>query len=384
MRNGHRIVPAAALIGVLIFSAPRAVRAAGDVEYKYEDYREADGRIAVQTESGSIDQDLPLGTNLMLTGTIDAIAGATPTGQPAPAGSSQVVTTEMHERRKEWTGDLSRQFGNVNLDAGFADSRESDYVSAGWSVKSTVDFNQKNTTLLLGLAGTSDRVEAFFEPVYLPKHTGEGNIGLTQLIDPLTYITIDFTSGQASGYLSEQRKLVTKTVQFFPGVFLLESFGENRPDRRYKNSVFLLGDHAFPAIGGSVEGSYRFYHDSFGVNGNTFELAWYQHLGEAFVLRPSFRYYSQTASWFYYYNLDETSIIPVPVPTGRGPNYSSDYRLSALDDWAVGLKAIWKITDNLQVDLAYERMEMRGRDDVTPQSAYPRSKITTAGLKYSW
>ena len=374
----------ALLLGLLASWPQRAARADDSLNYKYEGYQEAAGRIDVKEQAGAVSQDLTPEMNLKLTGTLDAIAGATPTGQPAPAGASQVPLTQMTERRKEWTGDLSRQFSNVSVDAGFADSRESDYVSAGWSVNASVDFNQKNTTLLVGAAGTSDRVEVFFEPAYLPKRTANGIVGVTQLLDPLTSVSFTVTWGRAVGYLGEQRKLVEKSIQFLPGIFLPESFGENRPDKKDHASAVLAANRAFPALKGAAEGSYRFYRDTFGVTGNTLEAAWYQHLGAKFALRPSLRFYDQTAASFYYYNLDDTAIVPTHIPTGRGPFYSSDYRISALEDYSVGAKAIWNLGDRLELDVAFERFRMRGRDGVTSQSAYPLAAITTAGAKFTW
>ena len=38
----------------------------------------------------------------------------------------------------------------------------------------------------------------------------------------------------------------------------------------------------------------------------------------------------------------------------------------------------------LQLELAYDRYEMRGRDGVTPQSAYPTANIYTAGARVAW
>src|SRR5277367_691601 len=114
-------------------------RADGSVGYIFENYRENDGRITVETQSGSADQDVGAFGHLSLTGTIDAVAGATPTGQPAPTGSDQVVLTQIHTRRKAWSGSYSEQVKNVNVDVGFADSRENDYVSAGWSVSTLTD-----------------------------------------------------------------------------------------------------------------------------------------------------------------------------------------------------------------------------------------------------
>ncbi len=362
---------------------PKA-RADGSLAYKYEDYREADGRIAVRTQSTAAEQDLGFDTRLKLTGTLDAITGATPTGQPAPAGSEQVGLTQLHERRKAWSGDLSHQFGPVNLDAGFAESREGDYVSRGWSVTTLTDLNDKNTTVRAGLAGTDDRVEVFFEPAWLPKHTQDAILGVTQLLNPLTFVTLNLSGGQAHGYLSEQHKQVEKTLQLFPGVFLPEAFAENRPDHRTKGLAYLSANRALPKLHAAVEGSYRFYHDTYGVTAETVELAWFQHLGSRLILQPSVRYFQQTAANFYHYDLDDTAIVPVRIPNGQGQLYSSDFRLSALETWSYGLKAVWTVADWLQLDLAYARYDMHGRDGVTPASAYTRAGITTAGIKLLW
>jgi hypothetical protein len=331
-----------------------------------------------------VSQDLTSELTLQITGTLDAITGATPTGQPAPAGGGQVPLTQLSEQRKAWSGDLTEHIANVAVDAGFADSRESDYVSNGWSLNTHADFNQKNTTVLLGVAGTSDRVEVFFEPAYLAKHTADGIIGVTQLLDSLTSVSVDLSWGRATGYLGEQHKLVEKTVAFFPGVFLAESFGENRPDARDLGSAVFTVDRAFPALAGAAEGSYRLYRDTFGVVGNTFELAWFQHLGPQWALRPFFRFYDQSAADFYYYNLDATAIVPTRLPNGQGPYYSSDYRISAMDSYSVGAKLIWNLTRRWEADVAFERYQMRGRDGVTPQSAYPLAAITTVGARMSW
>lgn len=372
------------LLGLLAGWPQRSVRADDDVAYKYEDYREAGGRIAVREQGGSVAQDLTAELGLKFTGTLDAITGATPTGAPAPAAGGQVPLAQLGERRKEWTGDVTGRWLNLSLDAGFADSRESDYVSSGWSVNATADLNRKNTTLQLGAAGTSDRVEVFFEPAYLAKHTADGLAGVTQLLDPLTSLSCTVSWGRATGYLGEPRKLVQKTIQFLPGVTLPETFGENRPNAKDHGSALLALNRAFPSLAGAAEASYRFYRDTFGVTGDTIELAWYQHLGSRFALRPSLRAYDQTAARFYIYNLDDTAIVPTRIPTGRGPYYSSDYRVSALEDASLGAKAIWNPTRRWELDLAFERFQMRGRDGITPQSAYPLAAITTAGARISW
>ena len=82
-----RVLVLAVLLGWL---APRETRAENAISYKYEDYRETGGRIAVKTQGALAEQDINLSTHIKVEGVLDAIAGATPNGMPAPAGSDQV------------------------------------------------------------------------------------------------------------------------------------------------------------------------------------------------------------------------------------------------------------------------------------------------------
>ena len=68
----------------------------------------------------------------------------------------------------------------------------------------------------------------------------------------------------------------------------------------------------------------------------------------------------------------------------NGPFYSSDYRLSALRTVTYGLKVIWTPSESWQLDAAFERYDMRGRDGVTPQSAYCQANILTLGARFGW
>jgi hypothetical protein len=374
------------LAGFLVWAAPRAARAENSFSYKYESYREMGGRIGVQTRGAIVEQDLGTEMHLKLEGVLDAITGATPTGVPAPAGSDQVDLAELHpERRKAWNADLSRQFSHVNVAFGFGNSRESDYVSNGWSINTLTDFNQKNTTLLAGLAGTDDKIKVFYQRVRARKHTKDVIVGVTQLIDPLTSVSVNFTWGRAEGYLADPYRLVQKTVQLFPGVFLPLTYGETRPDHREKWIGFVGLNRSVPALNGALDATYRYYHDTFGTDAHTTDLAWFQHVGEKFIVRPGLRFYTQSAASFYYYNLDRSSVSPVSGPPQvLGPYYSSDYRLSDFRTFNYGLKVIWKATARLDFDVAVEQYEMRGTDHVTPQSAYPRARVFTAGGKFSW
>ena len=235
-----------ALATVLVWLAPRSARAENSVAYKYSDYREADGRIAIQTQGTYIEKDLGTEMHLKLEGVLDAITGATPSGQPAPAGTSQVPTSTIHDRRKAWNADFSRQFPHLNVAVGFGNSRESDYVSNGWSLNTLTDFNQKNTTLLAGVAGTDDDVKVFFQRGLVKKRSNDVIVGVTQLLDPRTSISLNLTWGRTTGFLADPYKLVQKNTELFPGVSLPLTFGESRPHERNKGILLLALNRSYP------------------------------------------------------------------------------------------------------------------------------------------
>jgi hypothetical protein len=373
------------LLSWLVLMAPRLMRGDDSISYKYEDYTEAGGRMAIRTDGALVSKDLGPDMQFQAEGVIDAIAGATPNGQPAPAGSNQVVLTEMHDRRKAWNATLSRQFPRIDVSLGYAHSLESDYLSNGLSLNSVTDFNDKNTELLVGVAGTDDRVKVYYQAPWARKWSNDAMLGVTQLLNPLTSVTASLSWENDTGYLTDPYKLVQKDIEVAPGVFLPFTYSENRPDHRTKWIALLALNHAVPSLNGAVETSYRFFHDTYGTNAHTIAVTWIQKIGPAFYLEPELRGYDQSAASFYHYQLDTTSIVPTGgAPNPQGPFYSSDHRLSALRTYTYGLKGVWNITTAVRIDLKLEEYVMRGRDGVTPQSAYPRARILNAGLTISW
>jgi hypothetical protein len=377
--------PAVPLALLVLLGRP-AARAEDFLDYKYLDYAETGGRIGVRTQVLDAGQDLGIDTHLGLVLTNDAIAGASPTGLPAPAGSGQVPLAQLSDHRKEWEGDLARQMGPLNVAVSASESREHDYVSRGWSLNSLADFNRQNTTLLAGVGGHDDDVESFysFARPYLPRHAFSAVLGVKQLLDPLTSVTLNVTWGRETGYLDDQYKLVLKTLQLVPGSFFPTAFHENLPGSHGFAAVFASVDRAFPGARAALEASYRFYGDTYGVAASTAEVSWQQKLGGRFTLAPDLRLHEQGAARFYYYNLDATAITPTQAPSPGGPNYSSDYRLSSLWTATCGLKLTCKVSDRIRADLAYDRYAMHGRDGVTPASAYPAANILSAGARFSW
>lgn len=363
---------------------PREACAEDAVRYKYQDYQESDGRISVQVHSALVEKNLGSLMHIRAYGIVDTITGATPTGQPERTPGGEVPMSTIEEERKAWSLDFSREFSNLKLTVGAANSRESDYVSHGWSTMAEASFNQKNTTVTAGLAVLGDDVKVFYQAPWERKETVDVLVGINQLLDPLTSVTFNVGYSHASGYLSDPYKLVEKNVEVLPGIFLTRTFAENRPDKRIKWLAVTAINRAYPDLDGAIDASYRFHRDDFGVSSHTLNLEWYQKLGERWILRPNFRLFSQSAADFYYVNINRTAINPVAIPTGKGVHYSSDYRLSELRTVNYGLKFVWTPNDTWQADLAVEKYVMSGRDGVTSGSAYPRALIVTAGLRFAF
>ncbi len=372
------------LLSAWFFLPLRPARAEDSISYKFVDYRESDDRVSVRSHYGLVEHDFGPDTRLKLHGVIDAIAGATPTGQPPPTPGAPVPLSHVTDRRKAWSADLAHQFSRVNVAAGYANSRESDYVSNGWSLNTLTDFNQKNTTMLLGIAGTDDDVKVLFQPAWLKKRGTDLIAGITQLLDPLTSVTINFGYGRATGYMADPYRVVEQRTEIAPNVFLPLTFGENRPQSREKRTLFASINRSLPGTHAAIQADYRFYDDTFGTSAHTVELTWFQKLGERIVLAPSFRFYDQTAADFYRLDITGAGFNPSGRPVKAGPFYSADYRLSAFRSYDYGLKLIWTIAPAWQIDASIDRYEMRGKDQVTSPSVYPQAVTTTVGLKFSW
>ncbi len=375
----------ALLVTAALGLAPvRSARGESAISYKYHDYRESDDRMTVESHYGMIEATLGPAMRFRAHGVIDTIAGATPNGQPPSIPGGPVPLAHVTDRRKGWSAELARQFPRVNATVGVANSRESDYVSTGWSLNTVTDFNQKNTTLLAGVAGTDDDIRVFYQIDWVKKRTTDLIAGVTQLLDPRTSVTLNIGYGHSAGFHADPYRLIFKRVEIAPGLFLPRTFNENRPDARDKWTVFAAFNRAFPAVHGALEASYRWFRDDFGVTAHTAELAWFQKLGERWMLRPAARYYDQGEADFYRLDLNGTSIMPSGRPNPEGPFFSADYRLSALRSHTLGIKLVWVASETWTLDAAFEHYEMRGKDGVTSPAVYPRAEIVTLGAKFAW
>jgi Protein of unknown function (DUF3570) len=366
----------ALLLQLMLSGRARSENQAG---FQYESYSEENDRIQVETYSFFAVQAINSRLSLQAELVYDSISGATPTGGPPPVGSNQVPTMEMNDIRRAGNLVANLNLANHTLAPQIAYSKESDYESIGIALTDAIDFNEKNTTLVLGLSHDFDTVEPSFWPTGKNKDTTAALLGVNQLLDPKTVLSVDLTLGYADGYLADPYRGVR--FDGYPDPNSL--FPEKRPGHKTSVIGFTSLTHFFDAVNGSAELSNRLYYDSYHIFANTVTVQWSQKIGKHVVLAPLFRYYTQSEAYFYGVRFpgdpsDPTSTVPIPK------YYSADYRLTALTTYTYGAQLTFIITDWLSIYGGYSRYEMMGDNSQTPASAYPKANVFNGGLQVQW
>lgn len=353
---------------------PQLVRGENHVDYRYEYYKEEGDRMTINTHSVFFEQSLSDAIIAKGELTYDGVSGATPTGTVLPSG--KITLTQMSDIRRSVSLELdSKLDSNNSLTPGLAYSKESDYESYGLSLNHALEFNEKNTTLQFGVSHNFDSVRLANETTWEDKQSTEGFVGVTQLLSPKTIFNAAFTFGNDSGYLSDPYRLAGYIPTGFPFAI---GVPERRPSHRNKEIVYTSVTQYFESVNASLEGSYRFYNDTYGVIANTAALTWHQRLGQHIIVEPMFRYYEQSAADFY-------------APTFTGPfsanppgMHSSDYRLSELYTLDFGTQVTAIINEHVRIVAGYHRYEMHGTDGQTAEAMYPKANIYTIGFSILW
>jgi len=278
-----------------------------------------------------------------------------------PASKGILPTADFSDHRYSVNAELSAHLDSHTPSVQLSYSTENDYDSIGVSLKDAMDLNHKNTTIVGGVAYTLDTIRPANRTSVESKHSLDGVVGLSQVLDVRTLLAVNLTVGTVDGFLSDPYKVVELNGALA---------SEHRPDKKNKQIVHVSLTRYIDSLDAGVEASYRYYMDSFGIRGNTAELMWHQKIGSSLIVRPLLRYYKQSAADFYSVRF-----------TGNPEFYSSDYRVSEFESFGYGIKLVWLPADNLTFDISLERYDQRGKDGVTPEEIYPKANVAIVGMK---
>lgn len=283
----------------------------------------------------------------------ESMAGASPwyverDGLQAMSGAT------ISDHRIDVLGTVSHYFDRSALSASGGISSENDYFSGNLAFSGQRSYNDKNTTLSLGMGFSWDTVtptdpDTHGTPVgstcsnnSCDKKSFALDFSFSQLLYRNASALLSLSYKKSDGYLSDPYKRV---------VVLNATVADKRPEQRDQLTLMGRYRHHIPGINASLHGDISYHWDDWGINGLSLEAAWYQTFFDIWQVIPMFRYYSQSQAYFY-----------GPLFQTEDPQFrTSDYRLSPFGAMSVGLRSQvmikswpWKTTD-MTLSVGYQR-----------------------------
>jgi len=243
--------------------------------------------------------------------------------------ASRVPVTEQ---RDELDFSLDHDWEDVTLTAAYRFSHEPDYVSNGGSGGFSYDFAVNNSTIALGVSGSSDQVGRAGDPSFSQaSSTLGGRVSFTQVLGVGTLGQVMYELSRAGGYLaSPYRRVAIGEGSCTSGTGedgLSElCVAEVVPDERLRHAAGvelrqLISD------AWSFGAAYRFYTDSWGVLSHTARAELVFLADADTILAARYRFYIQGPADFYQAHYPE----PAPYVT-------SDKELSPLSSHRAALE----------------------------------------------
>lgn len=341
-------------------------------------YYHEDGRIQAIEPMVNVSRDLSEGGKLALDGTFDALSGSSPNGaltsrtpQTFASPSAKSFSSARHlytaapgrlpvdpnysdarfAAGAQWTLPLTR-FTRTTLGGKF--SYEDDFYSLSLNASLEHDFNEKNTTVSIGVNDENDAIRpiggtplalsdyAAFDKTGNQSKNGAGVlVGVTQVMTRRWLTDLSVSVDRFSGYLNDPYKIASIVD---PNGDTAGYVYENRPGRRTRRSVYwenrIGGDRSSATL------SVRYMSDTWGISSETTQLRvrfWGPSRDQ--YLEPTVRWYKQTAADFY------KAWIP-SSETNDLTYVSSDARLGAFHAFTYGVKYGLNLSDRLGRDSA--------------------------------
>ncbi len=305
----------------------------------YQDSQPGENRIHVGATSAMVMVPMASEWSVAGTYTTDSISGASPRYYTY---DSNCKVPQMHDLRRAEDVTLTRYFSQGTASMGASYSKESDYISQGFSAQGTLSTEDKNTTLNFGTAVSNDEINPVNKIVIGErKHVLDMLAGVTQVFTPQDIAQFNLGHAMGVGYFSDPYKIF-----------------DNRPRSRNETTALLRWNHFFYATEGTSHLSYRYYSDTYDIRAHTIDAAYDQPTGSGWMLSPEVRFYSQSAAWFYLE--PDPSARPFPTfPSYGSTYYSLDQRLSSFGAITLGLRVSKKIGNDWLADIKYEQYEQR-------------------------
>lgn len=288
----------------------------GGVELRGNYYWETSTRVVAPEIRGRV--QTPIGLEVSGGYLLDAITSAS-------IAAGVIADIRFTETRHQGTLGVGQEFdlGDVQmrLDLGGRISSEPDYFARALSLGSTWALNQRNTIIGLSVGYIHDDVSSVLRG---DSRVGggrdlsnRGSVGtlqgwnssltLTQNLSPEWLFSVGYDFVHNWGYLQNPYRAVMVQGVLRP---------EDHPDERTRHSAYGRLAWGISATRSSLQLLYRAYVDDWRIGAINPEFRYYQELGEHITTRLRYRFYAQSASYFYQnpdqYTVDATLVTADP------------------------------------------------------------------------
>jgi hypothetical protein len=254
----------------------------------------------------------------------------------------QLSASKYEEKRKQKSLSVDYLHGKSTYSAGVIDSKESDYVAdTAYFALSQDMFGDLTTVSLSYKRGWNDvfrnvkqadgsRVR---DPSFADQADTRGYaLGLTQILTRNLILGLNYEVITDQGFLNSPYRSVRFADTGSPNGFSLER--EIYPRTHTSNAASARLKYYLPWRA-SIDGSYRFYTDTWGVVGQNIDLTYTHPAWKRWIFDGHVRYYHQTAADFY----------SDLFPRQQSQNFlARDKELATYNAFTVGLQATYDFT----------------------------------------
>jgi len=358
-------------------------------------YSESDSRVSLVEPVVNMEKGIGEDDSINIRIITDSITGSTPNGAlptntgvqtfTNPSGKSIYTTaagknplnSTFRDQRTAISVDYTQALSRLSrITWGLNANKEYDYSAFGGSATYQQEFNNRNSTLTVGVGTSSDTwfpvgdKNTEFAPMIDGSQTttaqpkgGEDTktttdfmVGWTQIINRSTLMQFNLGMSNSSGYLTDPYKIISVVdingnpdntglgANSFPYLY------EKRPDSRSRKTFFWKGVHHLTED--VINLSYRYFTDDWGIKSHTLDFHYRYELNGGSYLQPHLRYYSQTAADFYQHSV----LNPTSTGTALPEFASNDYRLGEFVTTTMGLKYAMPVGKDSEFSMRLELM----------------------------
>ena len=291
-----------------------------------------------------------------ITGHVDTISGASIDSAPANLLSG---ASTYHEERRQESLSIDVLQGKTTYSAGYIAGNENDYRARTAFASVSEDMFGDLTTISFGYTRGWDKVGKVGETTTNPLERRNWQLGLAQVLTRNLLLGLNYETSESEGLLSNPYRMVRFTLAGASNGRGYEAQPEQYPHTRTGNAgsgqlKYYLPWHA------ALDGSYRYYTDTWGIVAHTVELGYTQPMFRSWTLDAHARYYRQNHADFY------SDLFPYQ----DAQNFMArDRELATFKSLTLGLGASWEFHPTrwswLQkgtVNLRWDRMKIKYDD----------------------